>query len=208
MKNKIVLFLILLTVALSGCSKKIDIKDFEQPLDKDTSVEDLKEVNEIKENGYKMGDYVYTLGKLKDNDDYAQATISQIPRLKEIFKKLETRVDVNKKINIIPYSVYYDDEIEVYEINSLLFNTSKVDIKTGSYYAFPIFSLDPKKFEGITMKFEDLSPIIHPKEFVSITITVPLKKEESEIFKQSKPENVDIVIQDLIINGESVSNEN
>lgn len=97
MKNKIVLFLILLTVVLSGCSKKIDIKDFEQPLDKDTSVEDLKEVNEIKENGYKMGDYVYILGGLKYNDEIAKSSIAQLPQLEKMFKEVESRIDVRKK---------------------------------------------------------------------------------------------------------------
>lgn len=208
MKNKIVLFLILLTMVLSGCSKKIDIKDFEQPLDKDTSVEDLKQLNEIKKNGYNMGDYVYILGGLKYNDEIAKSSIAQLPQLEKIFKEVESRIDVRKKINVIPYSIFYYEDIEAYKINVLLFNTSKEDIKEGSYNAYPIMDAEITKLVGGITKFEEHTDIIRPMEFMSLALNFPLKKEEYALLKEVKPENVNIIVQDLIINGESVSNEN
>ncbi|MFS7402378.1 hypothetical protein [Carnobacterium maltaromaticum] len=208
MKNKIVLFLILLTVVLSGCSKKIDIKDFEQPLDKDTSVEDLKEVNEIKENGYKMGDYVYILGGLKYNDEIAKSSIAQLPQLEKMFKEVESRIDVRKKINVIPYSIFYYEDIEAYKINVLLFNTSKEAIKKGSYDSYPIMDAEITKLDGGITKFEEHTDSIRPMEFMSLALNFPLKKEDYALLKEVKPENIEFVVQDLIINGESVSNEN
>ncbi|MDZ5760160.1 hypothetical protein RAK27_16100 [Carnobacterium maltaromaticum] len=201
--------LVLILLFLTGCSsngennKKEDLS-----LNSNESLNvNKQEQNEFIENGFKIGDYIYIDDGAK-NDVYFEKILEQKESLKDNFDKVLNKIDNTKRINLLPYSAFYYEDLEQYEINLFLVNTSEINIENGNFIGVTNMNDEFMKLQGGLTNFEDINKMLKPNEFELISYRFPVSKDKKIVLEGIKIESINFVVQDLIINGESVSNEN
>ncbi|CRH18381.1 hypothetical protein ACN6J9_00100 [Carnobacterium maltaromaticum] len=204
MNKKIkILLVVTLLILMVGCSKKIN------SLKPEVQLSDTAKIKDIKDNGISIEKYTYVLtDDMKLRNESVQAVIDRIPELKEAFKRSKNRIDLTKKINVIPYSNYYNETSQEYSINVLILNTSNKSILSGNFDVHSVLNPNLKVFEGGTTKFTELVKELRPMEFITASYIFHLSEEDNALIEELKPEKIEFVIENLNINGESVSNEN
>lgn len=204
MNKKIkILLVVTLLILMVGCSKKIN------SLKPEVQLSDTAKIKDIKDNGISIEKYTYILtDDMKLRNESVQAVIDRIPELKEAFKRSKNRIDLTKKINVIPYSNYYNETSQEYSINVLILNTSNKSILSGNFDVHSVLNPNLKVFEGGTTKFTELVKELRPMEFITASYIFHLSEEDNALIEELKPEKIEFVIENLNINGESVSNEN
>ncbi|CAD5900690.1 hypothetical protein [Carnobacterium maltaromaticum] len=205
MNKKIkVLLVVTLLILMVGCSKKLKWSNPEAQLNETTKI---KEIKEIKEFGIPIENYTYILtDEMKLRNELVQAVIDRIPELKEAFKRSKNRIDLTKKINVIPYSNYYNETSQEYTINVLIVNTSNESILSGSFDVHSVLSPNLKVFEGGPTKFTELVKELHPMEFITASYVFHLSEEDNALIEGLTAENIDLAIENLNINRKNMDN--
>lgn len=201
------ILLFLLTILLASCQKTdlstvttYSIQNIENTL--------TEQQNDAVNNGFKVGKYIVLLSENNKKSEQDIATFIENDFFEKALLKAEARIDPNKKINILTYSMHYSPEEERYTLGVFFINSSKDNINSIKMLVKPKFK-NIKESEFINVHFEgDDFPNLPINGVSPRTISASAPIEYLDKLKENTGSDITFEIKDLEINGEKLGNEN
>lgn len=206
--RKIKLILIsLLVVMLTACQKN-NLKNITKSSNQNIENTLTSNQKEAINNGYKAGKYTILLSENNKKSEQDIATFIENDFFEQALLKAEPRIDSNKKINILTYSMHYSPEEERYTLGVLFINSSKSNINSIKMLLKPKFK-NISEGEFINVNFEgDDFPNLPVNGVSPRTISASAPIEYLDKLKENTGSDITFEIKDLEINGEKVNNTN
>lgn len=205
-KSKFILTL-LLVFLLTACQKNTLSSSTESGFQ--TIVNTLTdEQKEILNNGYHVGKYTILLSENNKKSEQDIATFVNNDFFEKALLTVEPRVDPNKKLNILTYSMHYSPDDERYTLGVFFINSSKNNINSIKMLLSPKFkNISESEFIEVTFEGNDFPDL--PVNGVSPrTISANAPMEYLDRLKENTGSDITFEIKNLEINGEKIDNNN